>query len=63
MVLAALSRQGGEATLSALYAEVYDAAPERVGNSPHWQAKVRQTLQRAPGVTPGRDRGTWKLAS
>lgn len=62
LVLRALTRLGGEASLSELYREVLQQAPERVSLNEHYQAKVRQTVQQLDNVfSPAR--GVWKLAN
>jgi len=58
----AITTLGAKFTLKDIYAAVYDAAPERVKTSLHWQAKVRQTLQQMPDVT-GEGSGVWLKAA
>lgn len=41
-----MMRNGGRATLKEIYAEVEREAPEMIRRHPHWNSKVRQTLQR-----------------
>jgi len=63
-VRSALQRLGGEASLSSLYAAVYENAPQQVQGNAHWQAKVRQVLQLARDTDFTSDaRGFWRLAS
>lgn len=61
VVHAALLELGGEATLERLYAVIERHAPERLARNPHWQAKVRQTLQIYPRFV-ARERGRWAIA-
>lgn len=56
-----LQRLGGKASLSEIYAEVKRAAPERLATNPNWEAKIRQTLQKA-GHFCSSERGVWQLA-
>lgn len=60
IVLRALARLGGEAALADLYDAVLHDAPERVRRSPHYQAKVRQTLQLCR-ETENVELGRWRL--
>ena len=60
VVTRALHKLGGEADLSDLYQQVIDDAPEHVRRNPHFQARIRQTLQdTAQNVRPGR----WRVAA
>lgn len=56
-----LQRLGGKADLKAIYAEVARAAPERISQSEHWQAKVRQILN-STGRFKSSERGVWQFA-
>ncbi|MCD0174439.1 hypothetical protein IHN32_00515 [Deinococcus sp. 14RED07] len=49
-------------TVQQAYAAVLNAAPERVRESQHWQAKIRQTLGRLPEVR-GLGEGRWELTA
>lgn len=52
----------GEAHLTALYAKVKELAPTITAARPHWQAKVRQIVQRDPAIE-NVARGVWRLRS
>lgn len=61
IVRQALVSLGGEASLSELYRHVSGVAGERTTSNPHWQAKVRQVLQRSEGFAHVA-RGRWAIA-
>ena len=61
IVRQALVSLGGQSSLSDLYQHIAQAAPERLQDNPHWQAKVRQTLQLAPAFTRV-ESGVWMIA-
>lgn len=58
----AAARLGERFTLSELYGAVFEAAPEKVQGNEHWQAKVRQTLQKLPDFH-NQERGVWGRAA
>jgi hypothetical protein len=58
LVLLAL---GGEASLEQIYTLVAKNAPEKLICNTHWQAKIRQTLQRGSEFV-SRERGVWMMA-
>jgi len=57
----ALIQLGGQASLKDIYALVENVAADRVRENQHWQAKIRQTLQRADCFSSPQ-RGVWQLA-
>ncbi|RTR20700.1 hypothetical protein EJ104_13195 [Deinococcus radiophilus] len=59
---AAILGLGETFTTAQAYQAVMNAAPERIQQSEHWQAKVRQTLQQLPGLT-NPERGVWARAA
>jgi len=59
LVQAALEELGGRAKLQEIYEALKNTKKAR--KNPHWQAKIRQTLQINPNFTPIR-RGEWALA-
>lgn len=61
IVRQAMVSLGGEASLQDLYAHVEGVAGERITENQNWQAKVRQTLQKA-GCFQRVDHGRWALA-
>lgn len=63
LVRTVLVSLGGQATLSQIYEKVAKNAPERLASNPHWQAKVRQTLNQNQSFFAPVDRGIWSLAS
>ena len=63
LVRTVLVSLGGKATLSEIYAVVAKNAPERLSANPHWQAKVRQTLNQNQTCFAPLARGVWSLAS
>lgn len=58
----AMIQLGGQADLKTLYEAIEGFADSRIAGNQNWQAKVRQTLQRAGCFQPV-ERGIWKLAS
>lgn len=58
LVQAAMEQLGGKATLSELYEMIKDTWKAKA--NPHWQAKVRQTLQYGDEFIPVQ-RGVWRL--
>lgn len=54
----ALTKLGGRASLPSIYEAVAEAANERTRLNPHWQAKVRQVLQK---YFSNVERGVWEL--
>ncbi len=56
-----LLQLGGEADLAAIYAAVRGAAAMRCDVNPHWQAKVRQVLNRSEQHFESPRRGVWRL--
>lgn len=62
IVESALQNLDGEADLTALYAAVKRLAPTLTAQRPHWQAKVRQIVQRDPAIE-NVGRGVWRLRS
>jgi hypothetical protein len=58
----ALQDLDGEADLTALYAAVKKIAPTLAMQRSHWQAKVRQIVQRDPAIE-NVARGVWRLRS
>lgn len=62
IVESALQNLGGEADLSALYAAVKAIAPSLTAQRRHWQAKVRQVVQRDPAIERV-SLGVWRLRS
>ncbi|MFF2532236.1 DNA methylase N-4/N-6 [Brevibacillus sp. NPDC058079] len=58
LVQAALEQLGGKGNLSAIYEVIANA--EKIKVNEHWQAKVRQTLQRGDEFAPV-ERGVWAL--
>ena len=59
VVRVALMNLNGTANLSAIYEEVLKIAEDKVRNNHHFQAKIRQTLQRYFSQV---DRGVWSLS-
>jgi hypothetical protein len=57
----ALIQLGGRAQLKDIYAFVQNVASDRIQENQHWQAKIRQTLQRAECFS-SEERGVWQLA-
>jgi hypothetical protein len=57
----ALIQLGGKAELKEIYAFVQNVAADRIQENQHWQAKIRQTLQRGECFSPA-ERGVWQLA-
>lgn len=55
-----LIQLGDASSLTDIYAEVAETAPEARSKT-HWQAKVRQTLYAHPAVFRRADRGVWGL--
>ncbi len=62
MVRQALIALGGQACLGDLYGRIAQHAADRLRTNPHWQAKVRQTLQLS-GDFRSPARGVWALAA
>lgn len=60
VVRLALVSLGGKGSLGDLYAKVAEHAPDRLAANNHWQAKVRQVLQRYTDFRTI-DRGIWSL--
>lgn len=58
----AMVQLGGKADLKALYEAIEGFADSRIKGNQHWQAKVRQTLQRAECFKSA-ERGVWELAA
>jgi len=58
----AISGLGSRFTVQQVYSAVFATAPERVQSSQHWQAKVRQTLQRLEELR-GEGGGVWAVAA
>lgn len=58
LVQAAMEQLGGQATLSELYEMIKNTSKAKA--NPHWQAKVRQTLQYGDEFVPVQ-RGVWRL--
>lgn len=56
VIRVALMNLGGQATLSRIYDEVAKIAGDLMANNQHWQAKVRQTLQKHYRSV---ERGVW----
>jgi hypothetical protein len=54
----ALRRLGGKATLPEIYGAVKQFASEKTVRNPHWEAKVRQTLQKH---CQNVERGVWQM--
>jgi arylamine N-acetyltransferase len=52
-------KHGGRATLNNIYAAVEKIAGEMIAKNQHWQAKVRQVLQRH---FENVQRGVWAVA-
>ena len=63
LVRTVLVSLGGQASLSQIYEKVAKHAPERLASNPHWQAKVRQTLNQNQSFFAPVERGVWSLAS
>lgn len=51
---------GGASDLTTLYQKVSSAKPEQLTTRQNWMAKIRQTLQLGPFVSPERD--VWSIA-
>ena len=62
IVAGALRELGGEAPLKTLYEWVASAAPERLKENGHYEAKVRQTLNQNPELFQSSGRGVWQFA-
>lgn len=58
----AMVQLGGKAKLTDLYEVIAGVAEDRIAQNENWQAKVRQTLQRAE-CFKAVERGTWTLAA
>lgn len=56
-----LMQLGGQAELATLYEAVRGAAADRCEANPHWQAKVRQVLNRSEQWFESPGRGVWRL--
>lgn len=56
-----LMQLGGQAELATLYEAVRGAAANRCEANPHWQAKVRQVLNRSEHWFESPGRGVWRL--
>ncbi|TXI82988.1 MAG: hypothetical protein E6Q40_11690 [Cupriavidus sp.] len=63
IVRLALLELGGDAPLDRLYEHVAKGAPDRLAANPHWQAKVRQTLNSNLNDFQSVERGHWRLAA
>lgn len=63
VVIAAVKRLGGSATLSDIYKELENH--QKAKSNEHYKDKIRQTLQRleASGVTKPLSRGVWAIAA
>lgn len=57
----ALIQLGGKASLKEIYAFVENCAQDRISANANWQAKIRQTLQRAE-CFDSEERGVWQIA-
>ncbi|MBB3267726.1 hypothetical protein FHW79_005391 [Azospirillum sp. OGB3] len=62
VVKAVLMQLGGQAPLSRLYEAVAQAAPDKLSKNPHWQAKVRQTLNQNRELFTQIAVGEWAIA-
>ena len=63
LVRTVLVSLGGQASLTQIYEKVAKNAPERLAANPHWQAKVRQTLNQNQSFFAPIERGVWSLAN
>lgn len=61
VVRMALINLGGQSSLERLYAKVAEHAPDRLAQNEHWQAKVRQVLQKHADFISV-NRGVWAIA-
>jgi len=62
VVKTVLIAAGGKASLGDLYAQIEQAAPERLAKNQHWREKVRQTLNQNNNVFKPVERGVWAVA-
>ena len=62
IVKLALVQAGGRSDLDKLYRVIEQSASERVQSNPHWREKIRQTLNRNPGMFRSVERGVWAVA-
>jgi len=60
LVYAVLENESGSMTLTEIYSKLEGQPKTKV--NPHWQAKVRQVLQRMPQAERV-ERGVWRLKS
>jgi len=61
LVASVLEKLGGEASLKDIYKEI--DGHKKARNNPHWEEKVRQTLQIYRSIFESRGRGIWKLVA
>lgn len=62
VVRCVLMQLGGKADLRTIYEHVAQAAPEKLSANPHWQDKIRQTLNSTRDQFKSDQRGVWALA-